>query len=127
MFWKVPAHRNMYPNEQFSDVHFKFGLDDEIESVPANEGVLALSPVFNAMFFGSLKEGNEVKIEDADVDAFKKILQIFYLGKVTLTMENIEAVVRLADKYDVLEFVNNGCAEFIQSKLASGKMCRAYQ
>lgn len=58
------------------------------------------------MFYGSLKEGNVVKIVDADADSFKEFLQFFYLGEVTLTVENVEIVARLVDKYDILEAVN---------------------
>ncbi|XP_055316915.1 BTB/POZ domain-containing protein 6-B-like [Sitodiplosis mosellana] len=117
----------MYLNEQLADVHFVFEFDDDVQKVPAHKLILAtLSPVFHTMFYGSLKERNEVKIEDADVDAFKEFLQFFYLGEVTLNMENIETIVRLADKYDVLEYVNAG-AVFLKTQLKLDNMCWGYQ
>ncbi|XP_055309316.1 BTB/POZ domain-containing protein 6-B-like [Sitodiplosis mosellana] len=121
------ACEKLYLNEEFADVHFVFNVDDEGEKVPANKAILAaLSPVFKAMFFGSLKEGNEVPIKDADADAFKEFLQFFCLGGVSLTMENIETVVRLADKYDVLEHVN-ACAVFLKRELTLDNRFWVYQ
>ncbi|XP_055310677.1 BTB/POZ domain-containing protein 3-like [Sitodiplosis mosellana] len=117
----------LYLNEDFADVNFVFNVYDECEKVPANKANLAvLSPVFKTMFFGSLPEKGDVPIPDADVDAFKEFLQIFYLGKVSLTMENIETVVHLADKYDVLEHVN-ACAVFPKGQLTLDNMCWGYQ
>lgn len=43
-----------------------------------------------------------------------------------LTMENIETVARLADKYDVLQHVK-ACVEFITDKLTLDNMCWGYQ
>ncbi|XP_055306655.1 BTB/POZ domain-containing protein 6-B-like [Sitodiplosis mosellana] len=123
----LEACQTLYLNEEFADVRFVFNVDDKSVKVPANKVILSvLSPVFKAMFFGSLKEGNEVPIEDADPDAFEEFLQLFYLGEVTLTMENIETVVRLADKYDVLEHVN-ACAVLLKSQLTLDNMCFGYQ
>ncbi|XP_055325959.1 BTB/POZ domain-containing protein 3-like [Sitodiplosis mosellana] len=117
----------MYLNERLADVHFVFKVNDEIEKVPANKNVLAaLSPVFDTMFFGSLPENGDVPIPDADAGAFKEFLQLFYLGEMTLTMKNIETVVRLADKYDVLEHVN-AFAVFLKGQLTLDNMCWGYQ
>lgn len=117
----------LYLDTDLSDVDFVFEMDDIILKVPANKGILAvLSPVFNRMFFGMMKEKNEVIIKDAEPDAFKEFLQFFYLTKVTLTMENIEGVVRLADKYDIINSVS-ACAEFIQEKLTVQNLLWGYQ
>lgn len=121
------ASKKLYLNENFADVFFVFGVDDEIEKVPANKANLAvLSPVFEAMFYGSLTEKGDVKIADADIDGFKEFLQFFYLNEATITMKNIETVVRLADKYDILQYVN-ACAETLKSQLRIDKMCWVYQ
>ncbi|XP_055310678.1 BTB/POZ domain-containing protein 2-like [Sitodiplosis mosellana] len=122
----------MYLNERLADVYFEFKVDDETQKVPANKSVLAaLSPVFDTMFIGSLPEKGDVSIPDANADAFKEFLQLFYLGEVTLTMENIETVVRLADKYDVVERVN-ACIVFLKGQLTLDIsiiyiMCWGYQ
>ncbi|XP_055296834.1 BTB/POZ domain-containing protein 6-B-like [Sitodiplosis mosellana] len=117
----------LYLNEDLADVRFVFKVDDEVEKVPASKNVLAaLSPVFYRMFFGSLKEGDKVEIVDSSAGAFKEFLQFFYLSEVTLTMKNIETVVRLADKYDVLEYFKASTV-FIRSQLTPDNMCWGYQ
>lgn len=121
------ATAKLYLNEKYADFHFMFDVDGEIQKVPANKIILAiLSPVFEKMFFGLMKESKEVEIVDASAGAFKEFLQFFYLDKVTLSMENIEAVARLADKYDVMDCVNT-CAEFVKEKLSLNQMCWGYQ
>lgn len=111
------ASAKLYLNEDFEDVNFLFEIDDEIQKVPANKNILSvLSPVFYAMFFGPNKDDGDVKIVDASIDTFKEFLQLFYLNKVTITMEKIEDVVRLADKYDVLEHLN-ASAVLLENKL----------
>ncbi|XP_055325960.1 BTB/POZ domain-containing protein 2-like, partial [Sitodiplosis mosellana] len=111
------ACEKLYLNEEFADVHFVFNVDDESEKAPANKANLAvLSPVFRKMFFGSLPGKGDVEIVDADDKAFKEFHQFFYLDEVSLTMENIETVVRLTDKYDVLEYVN-AFAVFLKRQL----------
>lgn len=117
----------LYLNETFADFHFVFDVGGEMQKIPANKANLAvLSPVFEKMFFGSMKESKEVQIVDAPVGAFKEFLQFFYLDEVTLTMENIEIVARLADKYDTMACVNR-CAEFVKGKLTLDKICWGYQ
>lgn len=117
----------LFLNAELADVDFKFNVDGEIERLPANKAILAVeSPVFHSMFYGLWKEEGDVEIVDASADAFREFLQFFYLTKVTLTMENIEAVARLADKYDVLHFLN-ACSQLFEMKLTKENMCYAYQ
>lgn len=121
------ACEKLYLNEDFADVHFAFKVDNEIQRVPANKIILAvLSPVFQAMFFGSLPEKGDVVIADADIDGFKEFLQFFYLGELTVTMENIETVIRLADKYDIQEYVMASAA-FLTNHLTHDNICWGYQ
>lgn len=89
---------------QTTDIQFIFGSDDDVVKVPAHKSVLsASSPVFDAMFNGELKEGNDVEIVDASPDAFKEFLQLFYGHRVKLTMDHIAEVLKLIDKYDVVD------------------------
>lgn len=123
------ASAKLYLNEDFADVHFNChdGDDDSMRKIPANKGVLAaLSPVFNAMFFGALKEGNEVNIVDADAGTFKEFLQFFYLNEVKLSMENVDSVARMVDKYDIAKYVSVS-AKFLKNQLTSSNMCWGYQ
>lgn len=117
----------LYLNDELADVHFVFNLSGAIDKVPANKSILAaLSPVFYKMFYGDLKEGSNVEIVDASAEAFEEFLQFFYLDEIRLRMENIEAVARLADKYDILEHVT-ACATFLKSQLTVNNMCWGYQ
>lgn len=117
----------LYLNDKLADVHFIFKVNDKIEKVPANKTRLAvLSPVFYTMFFGSITEGAEVEIVDASANAFKEFLQFFYLDEVTLSIENVETIIRLADKYDVLEHVK-ACAKFLKNHLNVNNICWGYQ
>lgn len=117
----------LFLKEEFADVHFIFKNANEIQQVPAHKMILsAQSPVFNRMFYGTLKEKGDVEIVDANADEFTEFLQFFYLYKVTLTTENIEAVVRLADKYDALEWVYE-CAADLEKELTPKDMCWGYE
>lgn len=117
----------LYLNGELADVDFLFDVDGEIERVPANRAILAAeSSVFKSMFFGIWEEDGDVKIVDASPEAFKEFLQFFYLTKVTIAMENIETIARLADKYDVLHFLS-ACAQLFEMKLTKENMCYAYQ
>lgn len=117
------VNQRLYLNNDFADVYFVFNEDDETEKVPANKVILVVqSPVFNSMFFGALKETGDVEIVYASVDEFKEFLQFFYLSQVVLTVENIKAVARLADKYDILKRVHE-CAGLLENQLMLYNMC----
>ncbi|XP_031634306.1 BTB/POZ domain-containing protein 2-like [Contarinia nasturtii] len=121
------AVANLYLNDRLADVRFLFVVDGKSEEVPANRSVLAaLSSVFDKMFYGSLKEETNVKIVDASAQAFKEFLQFFYLSEVSIGMNNIETVVRLADKYDIFEYINT-CSTLLQSQLNANNLCWGYQ
>lgn len=118
-------HEKLYLNHEISDVNFIF--DDGERKVPSHKVLLAAgSPVFQQMFFGSMKEKGDVSITDVSIDAFKEFLQFFYLQEVTLAMEKIDEVAYLADKYDMLNCVKT-CASFLKDQLTIDKMCWGYQ
>lgn len=58
----------LYLNSKTADVHFKFGSDDDESSiirVPAHKKLLAIvSNVFDAMFYGDLKENDDIQVID---------------------------------------------------------------
>lgn len=112
---------------EFADVHFIFPNDDKSEKLPAHRNILSsVSPVFAAMLYGPLKEGDVVKIDDSNAIAFKEFLQFIYLPEITLTMENIEEVVRLADKYDILDRLDT-CASFLKRKITIESVTLIYE
>lgn len=76
--------------------------DGRIIKIPAHKKVLAASSsIFSAMFNGPLKETGDVQIVDVSSHAFREFLQIFYNNKVKLTLDNLNEVMVLVDKYDV--------------------------
>ncbi len=118
---------DLYLQSDFADVHFEFTIGDRTVKLPAHKSISAVaSNVFRAMFFGPMKEGDIVKMDATDPSTFKEFLQFFYLPEVELTVDNIEEVARLADKYDMLNCVNT-CAEFIESGLTDETMIWGYQ
>lgn len=123
----IKSISKMYLASNLADVHFTFPEDDPTEKVPAHKLILAsASKVFEAMFFGSLKEADVVKITDSNADAFKEFLQLVYLPEISLTMANLGEVLRLADKYDMLECFDT-CAPFIERHLTIENLPIGYQ
>lgn len=63
----------------FADLHLKELTDCKFifgdNSLVAHKNVLSsVSPVFKAMFYGTLKEQGDVVIEDIEIDTFRKLL-----------------------------------------------------
>ncbi|XP_037025320.1 BTB/POZ domain-containing protein 3-like [Bradysia coprophila] len=121
------AIAKLYLNAELADIVFVFKIDEETEKIPAHKNVLAsFSPVFYAMFLGPIKETERVKIVDSSPEAFKEFLTFFYLEEVKLTMENMAEVVRLCDKYDMNEHLENYASSHI-GQVAIEDICWAYQ
>lgn len=78
------------------------------------------------MFYGSLKEGEIVKITDSNASAFKQFLQLIYLPEITFTMDHINEVLRLADKYDMLTSLRT-CIPFLESQLTKENVVTVHQ
>lgn len=57
----------LYLQSKAADVHFKFGSEDDPNSivrVPAHKSLLATaSTVFDSMFYGDLKENGDIQIQ----------------------------------------------------------------
>lgn len=114
-----------YLKSDLADIYFV--IVGQGVKVPAHKTILAMaSKVFEAMFFGPLKEQEVVKIVDANTDAFKEFLQFFYLPVVTLTMKNIRTVAYLVDKYDMADSFNI-CAAFLESNITEKNLLWGYQ
>lgn len=113
----------LHANDDLADFTFTFGS----KKVPVHRILLAIaSPVFRAMFFGPIRDKVTVEITDSNAEAFKEFLQFFYLNEVTLTMENIEEVAKLADKYDMIGCLNT-CAAFLEDQLTDDNMLWGYK
>ncbi|XP_031631812.1 BTB/POZ domain-containing protein 6-A-like [Contarinia nasturtii] len=118
----------LYTDSKTADVNFVFIIDDEqFISIPAHKSILAVgSPVFEAMFYGPMKEKDDVKIVDASPEAFKVFLQFFYLGKVQLTSNNIISVTKLCHKYEVADALTF-CEKVLQKILTINDIRTYYE
>lgn len=121
------AISKLYLKDDLSDVNFVFKGDGPTVLVPAHKLILASgSPVFRTMFFGSLPEKDTVEIVDATVGEFKEFLQLFYLRRIKLTMDNMEGVNILADKYDMMDSLK-ACTTSLKSLLTDDNIFWGYQ
>lgn len=98
-----------YLDQLTADITFTVGPEEcaTPEKVPAHKILLAsCSPVFNAMFFGSLPEQNDIRLIDASVDGFKEFLKYFYYDEMDKSkLECIVEVMYLAEKYEMTEYL----------------------
>lgn len=117
-----------YLDSGTADVKFVYGTGtDNVEIIPAHKIILSIdSPVFDAMFYGSLPELGDIPINEASPAVFKEFLQFFYLTKVRLTCENIADVANLCKMYEV----KNGlrlCEGPLQRSLTIDDFCSGYE
>lgn len=119
----------LHLNEQLADVFFVIESDDpdiKPTRIPGNKNIMAAgSEVFQSMFYGKFKEETEIKIVDATVEGFLRFQQFFYMDSVELTMETIDEVMCLADKYMVDECLNV-CEQFLMKDIKLEDVCFRY-
>ncbi|KAG4075477.1 hypothetical protein HA402_015130 [Bradysia odoriphaga] len=122
------ANTSWFLDSDSSDLKFVFEVENGTKVLPAHQSTLAQnSSVFRNMFDSSVPEREvTINIDDASYGEFEAFLQFFYLEEVTLTMANIEGVVRLADKYDVTECLDI-CVKFLESHLTFANLFLIYQ
>lgn len=116
--------QKLYLDLKTADVFFVTTTDDGlIKRVPAHKALLAAaSDVFNAMFYGPLKEDGDITVDDTIAAIFEEFLQFFYFGRVTLTMENVAGVMHLGHKYNVSQCFKI-CTKFISGHLTYRNVC----
>ncbi len=110
---------NMFNNPLMSDIALVAGKQPNVCSIPAHKYVLAISsPVFYAMFYGSLSDANsqDVNIEDCDGDSLLEMLRYFYCDEIHLTTENVFGTLYLAKKY-VVPHLEEQCVFFLEKNL----------
>uniref|UniRef100_A0A8R1IEQ6 BTB domain-containing protein n=1 Tax=Caenorhabditis japonica TaxID=281687 RepID=A0A8R1IEQ6_CAEJA len=82
-----------------------------------NKAYLALySPVFYAMFFSNFqeREKTQVELEDVAIDEFRELLHVIYPCHKPVTVENVEYLLELGDKYEI-QYVMDECERFLMS------------
>lgn len=115
----------LHSTSDFSDMQFVFPSTSE--KIPAHKLLLSsASPVFRAMLSGNWKENDIVEITDSSPGAFREFLEFIYLPKVTLTLANIEEVIRLCDKYEMSDSMVT-CIIFLKKNLTEETILWVYQ
>ena len=110
---------SMFNNPLMSDVKLIAGKGPNSTEIPAHKYVLSISsPVFYAMFYGSLSsvDCHEVRIEDCDSDSLLEMLRYFYCDETHLTTENVFGTLYLAKKY-VVPHLEEYCVVFLERNL----------
>uniref|UniRef100_A0A1B0FHJ1 Kelch-like protein diablo n=1 Tax=Glossina morsitans morsitans TaxID=37546 RepID=A0A1B0FHJ1_GLOMM len=101
-----------------------FSLYVQGEIIYVHKVALALaSDYFASMFETDMKEGREgvIKVEDVDIATIKTLIEYMYSGIITLTEENVENLLSIADLYQIL-WVKEQCAQFLKS-IVNQKNC----
>lgn len=113
--------KTLYLDEGTADVHFLIKSDH----IPAHKCLLiAASKIFRQIFNES-KDTNSVPIVDTSPMAFREFLQYFYYEEIELTMNNIQDVMNLGQKYDISECVSD-CISLWQTNLTVDNVLLAY-
>lgn len=105
------------------DVSFHVGS----EEVRAHRSILSVhSPKYRVQFFGQNPDTGDIEVNDVSAAAFKEFLQFFYLENVSLSMDNIEDVLNLAEKSGVKEFMDQ-CVDFLLQIMTMDEIIWTYQ
>lgn len=122
--------QNLHLDVETADVNFIFDIVDTADGtttttkkLPAHKTILAGgSIVFRSMFYGELKETNDVLIKDFSYEGFCEFINLFYLSDATVSEENIFEVIRAVDKYDVRGCLPR-CEKFLEDVMNEEIAC----
>lgn len=113
----------LFLNDTKADVYFVFDFDGKQEKVPAHSFLLVnASEVFDCMFDEKWANRGTIEITDASIGGFKEFLQFFYKDEVKITTENLNEVMNLANKYDVIDCFSV-CEKFVLQSLSINYIC----
>ncbi|KAJ6643408.1 BTB/POZ domain-containing protein 3 [Pseudolycoriella hygida] len=122
---KLKNIQSLYLNEDGADVFFL--LDGE--RIPGHKIILtAMSDYYKTMFYGSLREDNNIDMNDSNVsvESFKEFLKFIYMSEPNLTMDNIDGVLTMA-KRSLSEDILNECEQFLKNSVTIDTMFFGYQ
>lgn len=86
------------------------------------------SPVFEAMFYGTMAEKSDpIPIRDVQPEAFKALMEYIYTDKVDLGSFELACELCYCAKKYMLPFLVEECTKFLWSDLSLKKACRAYE
>ncbi|VDI43597.1 BTB/POZ domain-containing protein 3/6 [Mytilus galloprovincialis] len=105
----------MLKKEIMYDLIFKVGAEQS--TVKVHKFMLASrSPVFYTMFEGGFPEKGEVIVPDVNLGTFKVLLKYIYSDELDLSLDNIQEVLYVAEKYMIPE-MKNECAVLLSSSV----------
>eukprot|EP01084_Bolivina_argentea_P101502 181966_1 len=114
----------MLDQQKLADTTFIIGSNQEEYNV--NRVFLAMiSPVFEAMLFGHMKESepnSDVIIEDIDPTIFECVLNFAYCNDPKISDDNVVALYQVADKYQ-MQILLEWCDEYFRSSLSVENVC----
>ncbi len=81
--------------------------------------LVSCSPYFEAMFLSGMAESRQksVRLQGIDPSAFESILELFYTGKVSISMENVQSILSAASIFQVKHLID-ACSEFLKRHLS---------
>eukprot|EP01084_Bolivina_argentea_P089514 161518_1 len=115
---------NALNTQQFADITFIIG--EEKTEYNVNRIFLSLiSPVFNAMLYGKMKESepnSNVHIKDMKPEIFESIISFAYCNDPKITDKNVLLLLQACDKYQI-EKLSEICNQHFRSYLSEQKFC----
>ncbi|XP_058795953.1 uncharacterized protein LOC131666901 [Phymastichus coffea] len=125
------AQRGQYLLEtgQWSDCKFIVGQEPHQQIVEGHKVFLAMSsPVFEAMFYGTMAEKSDpIPIRDVQPEAFKALMEYIYTDRVDLGSFELACELCYCAKKYMLPFLVEECTKFLWCDLSLKKACRAYE
>ncbi|CAC5403379.1 BTBD3_6 [Mytilus coruscus] len=105
----------MLKKEIMCDAIFRVGTERSI--VKVHKYMLASrSPVFYTMFEGACPEKGEVIVPDVNLGTFKGLLKYIYSDVLDLSLDNIQEVLYVAEKY-MLSAMKDKCSVLLSSSV----------
>ncbi|XP_057329069.1 BTB/POZ domain-containing protein 6-B-like isoform X2 [Microplitis mediator] len=121
--------RYLLESGQWSDCKFIVGQEPQQQILEGHKLFLAMSsPVFEAMFYGSMAEKSDpIPIRDVQPEAFKTLLEYIYTDKVDLGSFELACELCYCAKKYMLPYLVEECTKYLWSDLSPNKACRAYE
>ncbi|XP_053373262.1 BTB/POZ domain-containing protein 6-like [Mercenaria mercenaria] len=114
---------HMLQDGTLCDVTFFVG-NEKKEEVKAHKFILASrSPVFYAMFCGSLAESSKIlQVPDIEHEIFRVLLQFIYTEDCTVNEDNVMPILYSAKKYETSRLTEK-CKDYLNTQLSTDNVC----
>ncbi|CAL1274739.1 unnamed protein product, partial [Larinioides sclopetarius] len=107
---------SLLENESMSDVVFL--VDQPASRYPCHKLILALgSQVFKAMFYGKIKEQNEIRVPDVTKEGFAIMLRYLYSGEIQIDSEYEAFEAAYASKKYLINPLFKACESYLLSNV----------